>query len=150
MHSVEKKFRKTCEKIAKKHVGSCSFRVLPIGFTLSMAGDSEMVPTIGLVNDDLVGSLDDFDAFLDLVGYESQIERVLFDPERARFILDAGWSGKYWRKPTEANVERREDFVVDTIGTRLPSKISVAVVMLIAAVERDSRFSLLKLLRKKR
>lgn len=142
MHIAEKELAKACRKIAKWKRGNCLFQVLPTGFILKMAGDSEMVPTIGVVNEQLVGAQDDFDMFLDLIGYEGQVERVLFDPSRVKFILDAGWSGKYWMKPTPAQI-KGADFVVDTIGTRFPQKVSALAIILIAAVHREGHRRLL-------
>jgi hypothetical protein len=143
VNAVEKKFGQACEKLAKGFPDKVRLQRLQDGFILKTIGDAEMLPTIGVVGQDLIGSLDDFDIFLDILGYECQIERVNFDPEKARYILDAGWTGKYWKKPTEAQV-KGADFVVDAIENRLPTKISVAAIIFIAAIARDSRFAVLK------
>ena len=144
MHEIEKALSKATRKIAKWNKDKCSYQVLPNGFILKMHGDATMLPTIGVVDDQLIGAQDDFDMFLDMLGYEGQVERVLFDPSKVKFILDAGWSGKYWRKPTPKQTltdtqGERADFVVDTIPVRLPSKISAIALILIAASQQSSR-----------
>lgn len=133
MKAAEKELAKTCAKLMKWCPGKVMFQKIPEkGFILKMAGDSEMVPTIGVIGDQLIGSQDDFDMFLELVGYEAQTERVLFDPERRRFIMDAGWTAKFWKLDQE-----RENFVIDTIGNRVPSKVAAIALALIAAVSRE-------------
>ena len=109
------------------------------GFLLAMHGTTQTVPTIGILDDQLIGAQDDIDIFLDLMGYEGQVERVLFDPTRAKFILDAGWSGKFWQKPSKIQVSGDKEFVVDTLGSRLPTKVSALAVLFIAAVEREGK-----------
>jgi hypothetical protein len=139
MEKAERELGKACNKLAKWFRQECQYQKLPTGFIVRMAGDSVNVPTIGIVDEQLIGAQDDFDMFLDLLGYEAQVERVLFDPTKVKFILDAGWSGKFWRKPTPGQVAERDDFVVDTIPIRMPSKVSAIAVALIAATEREGK-----------
>ena len=139
MHQAEKELVKAMRKIAKWYRIETMYQVLPTGSILKLNSDSQMTPTIGIVGDQIVGAQDDYDIFIDLLGYEGQVERVLFDPTKAKFILDAGWSGKFWRKPTKGQIENEEDFVVDAIAVRLPVKIAALAVVLIAIVERESR-----------
>jgi len=140
MHAMIKKFRQACEKMAKHYPDQFQLELQEGGFALSVRGANH----IGAVGPDLFGGLDDFDVALDLMGYECQIERVHFDAERQRFILDAGWTGKFWKLVDDG----KSDQVVDTIPNRYPYKISVAVVILISAVDRESRFTLAKLRKK--
>ncbi len=138
MHVAERELGKACERMAKWYRDRVRFRKIADGFLLSLNMEGEMIPTIGVSGQNLVGAQDDFDIFLDLLGYEAQVERVLFDPSKVKFILDAGWSGKYWRKPAKDNIDK-SDLVVDAIGARLPSKISALAICFIAAVGRERR-----------
>lgn len=138
MHAAEKALAKACQKVAKWYPDKVRFQKLPSGFLLTVHGDSEFAPTIGVVEQQLVGALDSYDVILDILGYECQIERVLFDPDRVRFVLDAGWSGKYWLKPTPKQIAAQADFSVDTIGSRMPAKISAEAVILMAVVQKES------------
>lgn len=144
MHAAEKKLSKTCHKLAKWFPEQCRYQVLPNGFLLTLNGDSEFTPAIGVVDGGLVGALDAYDAFLDMLGYECQIERVLFDPERAKFILDAGWSAKYWRKPTPKQLVDQSDFMVDAVAIRMPVKITAMALVLIAATDAEGKRRLWK------
>lgn len=146
MHAAEKSLAKTCHKLAKWFPEQCKFQVLPNGFLLTLHGDSEFTPAIGVVDGSLVGALDAYDAFLDMLGYECQIERVLFDAERMRFILDAGWSAKYWRKPTPKQLVDQSDFTVDAVAIRMPVKITAMALVLISAVSQESKRRLVKAL----
>jgi len=146
MHKAELELGKACRKIAKWYPDKVAFQKHDQGFILKLHGDQQMVPTIGVMNGQLIGAQDDYDIMLDVIGYEAQIERVLFDAERKTFILDAGWSGKYWPKPEQqtqvsltATEEGKRDFMVDTIGVRLPHKITALAVCLIAATVRHGR-----------
>lgn len=134
MHAAEKALRKACHKLATWHPESCRLQIAEDGFILQLHGDSEFVPAIGVMGDQIVGALDSFDAFLDVAGYECQIEKVLFDVTRSQFVVDAGWSGKYWLKD-----QGKENFTVDTIGNRMPAKITAMCLVFIAAIERESR-----------
>lgn len=139
MHATEKLLEKSCRKIARWFRDKVVIEMLPTGFILKLVSESQMTPTIGIVNEQLIGAQDDFDFFIDLMGYEVQTERVLFDPTKARFILDAGWSGKYWRKPSPEDVAGKTDLLVDTLGSRLPTKTSAIAVLLMSVVEREKR-----------
>lgn len=146
MHKAEVELAKACRKMMVWFPGQVRFEKHEKGFILKLHGDSEVVPTIGVIDGQIIGAQDDFDIMLDIIGYEAQVERVLFDAERKTFILDAGWSGKYWKKPeTEtqktltATEEGKRDFMVDTIGVRLPHKITALAVCFIAAVSRYKR-----------
>jgi hypothetical protein len=130
MDKMMRSLQKASRKIAKWYPGQVTYRARIDGFTCVIGAG----PTIGFVDNDLWGAQDDFDEFLDLLGFEGQAERVLFDPTRAKFVLDAGWSGKFWRKPTDT-----EEVCVTTIADRFPYKISVSVVMLILATQSETR-----------
>lgn len=145
MHAVEKALRKSCSKIAKWYPDKCALTLMPDGFLLKMHGDSQFTPTIGVIKDDVIGAMDDYDMFLDMIGWECQAERVLFHPERKRFVLDAGWGAKLWRKPEQetqktltATEEGEHDFMVDAIASRMPTKLAATVLALIVAQQRES------------
>ena len=67
MQTPEKILASAARKIAKWYRAECSYQLLPNGFILKMNGDSQPLPTIGVVGEQLIGSQDDFDAFLDLL-----------------------------------------------------------------------------------
>jgi hypothetical protein len=144
MQTPEKILASATRKIAKWYRAECSYQLLPNGFILKMNGDSQLLPTIGVVGEQLIGSQDDFDAFLDLLGYEGQVERVMFDPSKVKFILDAGWSGKLWRKPTADNVAGKTDLAVSTVPYRTAGKIGAIALVLVAAVAQERPHQMVK------
>lgn len=131
----EKELRKAAIKLAKKFPADCRIQLLPSkgGFLLIASGEGQFVPTIGVQEDQLIGAQDDFDHFLDLLGYEAQVERVLFDPMLQRYALQRGWAGKFWKTEQKA-----ENFTVDAIASPVNSKVGAMAVCLISAVMRET------------
>ena len=144
MQTPEKLLSKAAQKIAKWYRAECSYQLLPNGFILKMNGDSQLLPTIGVVGEQLIGSQDDFDAFLNLLGYEAQVERVLFDASKVKHILDAGWSGKFWQKPSAADVAGKTDLAVNTVPYRTAGKIGAIALVLVAAVSQEKPRQMVK------
>lgn len=133
---VRDSLRNACQKVAKMHRDAVRFQVMDGGeFLLSMLGDSEIVPRIGWVDGDLIGSLDDINEFAALIGYEMQIEKVLFDPEKMKYVCGAGWSGKIWRKDS---MVVGGDPVVESLEAMFPSQIAAATLLFIACVKGAS------------
>jgi len=148
MQTPEKILASAARKIAKWFRAQCSYQLLPNGFILKMNGDSQLLPTIGVVGEQLIGSQDDFDAFLDLLGYEAQVERVLFDPSKVKFILDSGWSSKFWRKPSAADVSGKNDLAVNTVPYRTAGKIGAIALVLVAAVSQERPRQIVKAMKR--
>jgi hypothetical protein len=139
MQTPEKILASAARKIAKWYRAECSYQLLHNGFILKMNGDSRLLPTIGVVGDQLIGSQDDFDAFLDLLGYEAQVERVLFDPSKVKYVLDAGWCFKVWTKPTERQVLGQEELEILANTNRCRGKVGAISLALMLAVRHEGR-----------
>jgi hypothetical protein len=136
MHEMSRKFQKAARKIAEYKRNDVRFEILPNrGWLLKMMGDSEFVPAIGMVDDNLIGSQDDVDTFAALLGFEFQVERVLFDAEKAGFRLNAGWAAKYWEMPGEMPNEH-QSFPVDAIVDAAQTKMAASLMALMGIVDR--------------
>jgi hypothetical protein len=92
--------------------------------------------TIGIeYGKSVLGGQDGVDHFMGLLGYQGQVERVLFDPEKMRYVITRGWTCKVWP------VENEEDTEVTALAEATATKGTAAMMMLAVAAKEHRRKS---------
>lgn len=90
--------------------------------------------TIGMeYGKSVLGGQDGVDYFMGLLGYQGQVERVLFDPEKMRFVIARGWVSKVWP------IDAEEDAEVAALAEATASKATAAMLMLASAAKEHRR-----------
>lgn len=147
--ALNRRFRKACKQIAKSLRNDKRFvfeRTGTLGWALNLDMGPRSQARIAYRSDtnQVEAGLGDVDCFAEVLGYEMQIQKIVFNPEKRRFVRQQGWSSSIWDTRQPSN----ENFVATVVEQAFHSKEEAAISGLIAIAERD-KFRRVKALLKK-
>ena len=101
--------------------------------TVGIYPDVNTFIEIGIQDDYPTGAMDWWLHAINMMGYEAQVNRLTFNPEKQRMVLDPYWSGAFWRKDV------KEEHEVDVASGMYETPYAALTALFVMIVQRERR-----------